>query len=187
MSDFSTGSFLWKFTLATIALSGCCLSSTFEGTSSGMTSTSTGTTTVTSSGGSTSAGTTSGACTGRGPSAASGASSPGGHCTSDADCPGCGWVCSQALAGICVPAMTGDPGSCIVDTDCACRCQSCGGGHCVPAAHPQCACNSDCPAGDLRSTPLHLPRATSIRVVLWPFPWIRYVRLRLHLRRKRQR
>ena len=75
---------------------------------------------------------------------------PGGCCTNDSDCLGCGWVCSWARGGYCIPSMEGDPGHCVQDADCACSGQTCASNdHCTPAANPECACNSDCPSGQI--------------------------------------
>ena len=74
---------------------------------------------------------------------------PGGCCTNDSDCLGCGWVCSWRRGGYCIPSMEGDPGHCTVDGDCACAGQHCSVDHCAPAASPACACNSDCPSGEV--------------------------------------
>ncbi len=74
---------------------------------------------------------------------------PGGPCQRDADCHACGWVCSIPRGNICIPSREGDPGSCAVDADCACAGQSCDAGHCDPAPHLQCVCNSDCPCGQI--------------------------------------
>ena len=74
---------------------------------------------------------------------------PGGCCANDSDCLGCGWVCSWARGGYCIPSMEGDPGHCTKDSDCACVGQSCSGNHCSPAASPACRCNADCPSGQI--------------------------------------
>jgi hypothetical protein len=76
---------------------------------------------------------------------------PGGACVNDSDCGICGWVCSWPRGQICIPAMEGDPGHCTVDAGgCSCPGQSCSNAAiCAPAANPQCACNSDCPSGQI--------------------------------------
>lgn len=82
---------------------------------------------------------------------------PGGACLSDGDCGFCGWVCGQGraldggeiMARICLPAMEGDPGTCGSDTDCLCAGQHCSASHCTPPAKPECACNGDCPDGQV--------------------------------------
>lgn len=136
--------------------SGSTGSSSLSSSGTGTTRTSSATSASGGSGGSGISGTTtsSGACptTGVSSSSTGGGGIPStsyGSCTKDLDCPGCGWVCSWSLGHICVPAMKGDPGWCSTDCDCACAGQTCLGNRCTPAPRPPCACNSDCPSGQV--------------------------------------